>query len=366
MKHILVLLLTGLVSTAPQFNDNNNNRGVCSCNGYLNSKGQGECRSEYQGKPFCYVDPGRCPDQVASSTEGRWWSHKACQERRSSPSSEFSPADDSKVNFGDEVEEKKEETERRCSCNGLKNSRGEGECGSSYKGQAFCYVDRGSCSDETESTSSNLWWSYQACNTQEKFSPNQASTTNVVGNAINGIIDTKKKLIQGAASAIGGIINSVFTPGGSSSEKQEEDCWCESDQAPFKVGQDTIIERRGEKSNIRNRIVNRPMCEDGKIMVCKRQEEEEEEDTAPLLQPEDPVCSCNGQLNNERFGVEACESSFRGAAWCYVQPGRCRDEMTSDTTGKTWSQDACGGNVGENVETNGVHPIAPRLRLELE
>ena len=149
MKLILVLLSAGLVSTAPQFNDN---RGVCSCNGYLNSKGQGECRSEYQGKPFCYVNPGRCPDQVASSTEGRWWSHKACQERISSQSS-------------DEVEEKKEEKQRQCSCNALKNSRGEGECRSSYKGQAFCYVDRGSCSDETKSTFPNLWWSYQACST---------------------------------------------------------------------------------------------------------------------------------------------------------------------------------------------------------
>ena len=163
MKPILVLPSAGPVSTAPPFNDNNNNRGVCSCNGYLNSNEQGECGSEYQGKPFCYVNPGRCPDQVASSTEGRWWSHKACQERRSSQSSEFSPADESKVNFGDEVEEKKEEAGRRCSCNGLKNSRGEGECRSSYKGQAFCYVDRGSCSDETKSTFPNLWWSYQAC-----------------------------------------------------------------------------------------------------------------------------------------------------------------------------------------------------------
>ena len=152
MKPILVLPSAGPVSTAPPFNDNNNNRGVCSCNGYLNPgyPGHRECRSKYQGKAFCYVDPGRCPDQVASVIEGRWWSHKACQERISSQSS-------------DEVEEKKEEKQRQCSCNALKNSRGEGECRSSYKGQAFCYVDRGSCSDETKSTFPNLWWSYQAC-----------------------------------------------------------------------------------------------------------------------------------------------------------------------------------------------------------
>ena len=138
MKPILVLPSAGPVSTAPPFNDNNNNRGVCSCNGYLNPgyPGQGECRSKYQGKAFCYVDPGRCPDQAASVIEGRWWSHKACQEKQ-----------------------------WQCRCNGLKNSRGEGECRSSYKGQAFCYVDRGSCEDETKSTFPNLWWSYQACST---------------------------------------------------------------------------------------------------------------------------------------------------------------------------------------------------------
>merc|ERR1712032_1117341 len=343
MRSIIYLLSVGLVSSAPQFTSNNNYGRDCTCNGRLNSKGKGECKSEYQGRAFCYVNPGRCSDQVASSTKGQWWSHNACQTGISSHSSEFSPTDESRVNFGQEEEEKGEVKRRQCICNGLKNSRGEGECKSSYKGQAFCYVDRGSCSDELKSTSSNLWWSYQACSSQEKFF-SQAPTSNVIG----------------------GIITSVLTQGSSDTEtidKQEgeKDCWCETDQAPL------VNERRATVSSIQTRIVNRPMCGDGEVKMCRRHQEEEEElDTAPLIEDEKPVCSCNGQLNNERLGVQPCESSFRGAAWCYVQPGLCRDEITSDTTGKTWSQDACGLDLERNKGTSGVQPIAPRLQVQLE
>jgi len=340
MRSILYLFSAGLVSSAPQFSINESGQG-CNCNGRLKS-GQGECRSEYQGRAFCYVDQGRCSDQVASSTEGQWWSHDACQTRVSSQSSEFSPTDESKVNFGEvEVEEKRDESRRQCICNGLRNSRGEGECKSSYKGQAFCYVDRGSCSDEVKSTSSDRWWSYQACSSLEKFFI-QGPTSDAIENVVGGIIEEKLKLIGGATTAIlsvplaiGGIINNVLTPGNSvpnTIDRQEggKECWCESDQAPF------ISERGAGRSSILNRIVNRPQCGDGEVTVC-RDQEEREVDTAPLTQ----VCSCNGELNNENLGVQPCEGSFQGAPWCYVEPGRCRDEIISDTTGKSWSQDAC-------------------------
>jgi hypothetical protein len=178
------------------------------------------------------------------------------------------------------------------------------------------------------------------------------------------------KLIGGATNAIlnvplaiGGIIGNVLTQGNSDTDtidRQEggKDCWCESaDQAPF------ISERRrAASSNIVNRIVNRPLCGDGEEMVCR---DREEVDTAPLTQ--EPVCSCSGELNNERLGVQPCESSFQAAPWCYVEnDGRCRDEITSDTTGKSWSQDACGvDQLSNNKETNGVNPIVPRLQLQL-
>jgi len=381
MRSILYLLLAGLVSTAPQFSTNESGRG-CSCNGRLNS-GKGECRSEYQGRAFCYVDPGRCSDQVASSTQGQWWSHNACQTRVSSQSSEFSPTDESKVNFGQvEGEEKRDDSGRQCICNGLRNSRGEGECKSSYKGRAFCYVARDSCSDEVKSTSSERWWSYQACSTQEKFF-SQAPTSNAIGNAVGGIIDEKLKLIGGATNAIlnvplaiGGIINNVLTQGNSGSEfeavdREEggEECWCESEQAPLV----SVVSDDAASSSVQNRIVNQPVCRDGEVVVCRDQEVPTLPTlptlpTEPLVQQEnEPVCSCNGELNNEH-GFQPCESSFRGAPWCYVEQGRCRDGITSDTTGKTWSQDACrvGNRANNNKETNGVNPIVPRLQLQLE
>merc|ERR1712032_64585 len=109
----------------------------CSCNGQVNSKGEGECRSSYRGRPFCYTDPGVCKDEVKSTTFELWWSYQAC---------------DSKVSV-------------KCSCNGQVNSKGEGECASTYRGRPFCYTNPGVCSDEVESTTSGGgWWSYQACN----------------------------------------------------------------------------------------------------------------------------------------------------------------------------------------------------------
>merc|ERR1719264_1111381 len=70
----------------------------------------------------------------------------------------------------------------------------------------------------------------------------------------------------------------------------------------------------------------------------KEEEGEEEVETAPP-QTEDPVCSCNGELND--FGVQACGSFFFGTAWCYVELGRCTDEITNGRTGKSWSRSAC-------------------------
>jgi len=163
------------------------------------------------------VDPGKCSDQAASSTEGRWWT-------------------------------------------------------------------RGG-----ESLWEFHWWSYQAC---EEF-------------------------LSEAPTTVGGNI--------------DQHCWCESDQAPL--------------TDIRFHQ-HQPLCGVGEWMVCHGGEEEEEEDvdtveeveTAPAI-TKDPVCSCNGELND--FGVQACGSFFFGTAWCYVEPGRCTDEITNGRTGKSWSKSAC-------------------------
>jgi len=134
----------------------------CSCNGLVNSKGEGECRSTYRGRPFCYTNPGLCSDEVESTASGGWWSYKACDSNSPAATTE---KPNSQVLFPEQpiVEQ------RICKCNGRLNSRGEGECGSTYRGRAFCYVTQGLCQDEVASTADG-WWSYQACQ-QEKNKP---------------------------------------------------------------------------------------------------------------------------------------------------------------------------------------------------
>merc|ERR1712130_711475 len=142
-----------------------NKKAKCSCNGEVNSKGEGECKSKYRGRPFCYTNPGICSDQVEStSSEGGWWSYKACE---ATPPPTTTEKPNSQVLFPEQpiVEQK-----RICKCNGRLNSRGEGECGSTYRGRAFCYVEQGLCRDEVASTADG-WWSYQACQQTEKNNP---------------------------------------------------------------------------------------------------------------------------------------------------------------------------------------------------
>ena len=58
---------------------------TCSCNGIINSKGQGECQTTYKGKQFCYVDEGNCRDQKKGGSSGKFfWSYEACKNYRAS------------------------------------------------------------------------------------------------------------------------------------------------------------------------------------------------------------------------------------------------------------------------------------------
>ena len=316
-SHFFLISAVGLASPAPQYSrsvefspgDNE----ACKCNGHLDSENQGECNqwsSERQQqanalaflcrsphcnvpqlskvhreeKPFCYVDPGTCLDGVESSTEGRWrstsqgaeWSYyhrseSACEKSRSV---EFSPSDDSQVNFPSEeddrgnycwceselapfqshhqsflvdtrrgyqhvvnlpqcgagerlvcrrehgngaptrrpplptlpttstttttttprpnlptlppspptlptpsqspptlpsrdpaVEDREPLVKTTCSCNGQLNNaqRGLKACESKHQGYKWCYVEPGSCSDETISTKTGKTWSHHAC-----------------------------------------------------------------------------------------------------------------------------------------------------------------------------------------------------------
>merc|ERR1712037_794308 len=52
---------------------------ACSCNGIVNSKGQGECQTSYRGKKFCYVNEGECSDEKMGSSPDTFWSYEACE-----------------------------------------------------------------------------------------------------------------------------------------------------------------------------------------------------------------------------------------------------------------------------------------------
>ena len=52
---------------------------LCSCNGYIDSIGQGECQTTSRGKQFCYVDKGNCNDHKKAIGRNRYWSYEACK-----------------------------------------------------------------------------------------------------------------------------------------------------------------------------------------------------------------------------------------------------------------------------------------------
>eukprot|EP00090_Calanus_glacialis_P032041 TRINITY_DN5316_c0_g1_i1.p1 TRINITY_DN5316_c0_g1~~TRINITY_DN5316_c0_g1_i1.p1 ORF type:complete len:239 (-),score=49.70 TRINITY_DN5316_c0_g1_i1:80-796(-) len=52
--------------------------GSCTCNGYISTKGQGECKTKYRGKYFCYVDASAKCEKFRSSSGSRYYSFEAC------------------------------------------------------------------------------------------------------------------------------------------------------------------------------------------------------------------------------------------------------------------------------------------------
>jgi len=139
-SHFFLLSAVCLASPAPQYSRSvefsPSDNEACKCNGHLDSENQGECNRwslrvsseqhqqaifdkypivHLEERPFCYVDPDTCLDGVTSSTEGRWrstsqgaewsyyhWSQSACEK---ATSVEFSPSDDSQVNFPSEEDD---------------------------------------------------------------------------------------------------------------------------------------------------------------------------------------------------------------------------------------------------------------------
>jgi len=51
----------------------------CRCNRETSSSG-GQCKTEYKGRRWCYVDPGQgCQDERRGTSSNRLWSYQACE-----------------------------------------------------------------------------------------------------------------------------------------------------------------------------------------------------------------------------------------------------------------------------------------------
>jgi len=333
---LVVICLLHLVSPSP-ISPGGRIANFCSCNGQVNSKGEGECRSSYMGQPFCYIDPGVCKDGVKSETSEQWWSYQACDNKASV----------------------------KCSCNEQVNSKGEGECRSSYMGRPFCYIDPGVCKDGLKSTTSERWWSYQACD-------NKAS----VKCSCNGQVNSKGE--GECRSSYMGQLFCYINPGvckdgvkSTTSERWWSYQACDS-KASDKCSCNGQVNSKGLgecTSSYRGRpfcYIDRGVCKDGvksttsgggwwSYQACDNNNNSPAttgEPNSQVLFPEQPVvCKCNGQLNDR--GEGECSSSYQGRVFCYVEQGLCQDELASTADG-WWSYLAC--QQEKNVAEMTVRP----------
>ena len=257
----------------------------CRCNGEVNSKGEGECTSSYKGRLFCYTDPGVCLDAVKSTTSERWWSYQACEGK----------------------------ARTKCECNGVVNSEGGGECSSTYKGRPFCYIHPGVCEDAVKSTSSEQWWSYQACDNKV-----------AVNCSCNGQVNSKRE--GECLTTYRGRPFCYVDPGVCSDEVESttsEGWW--SYQACNNNSLDTTTTTTTSRQVLSINFPGEP-------------------------KPESRACKCNGGLNSR--GEGECSSNYRGRPFCYVTQGLCQDEVASTSDGWWWSFRAC--QQEENLPKNAL------------
>ena len=367
--NILVILATAsLVYSAAPRSLNTDKR--CSCNGLVDSRGEGQCRSSIGGRAFCYVDPGTCSDQVVSSTEGRWetvnkgfgqerqWSfhwrsHIACEEEIT----ELSTTDDlSGINFP------QRETVRRpttitttttfststtppkpeaqlCWCQPIPNYVTEVHI---FEGSGFeeniNLFERGSLESQHKSNI-NIFARSGFGNHKKSGQPQFGSGEEVFcQKRENEVVTTPRPIVEKPARdwAKGNLY-----------------CWCEPDLEAF-FARSSFRNRNiplnclpGEKMECREALhCNGVLCEvalngvdnDGR---GPRKEPRNGLDNGRQPPQQEPRCSCNGQLNNQDLQIKACGSQWYGNHWCYVDSGRCPDEIVSSKTGRAWSKAAC-------------------------
>jgi len=53
----------------------------CTCSSFIDITGGGDCRTQYKGRPWCYVEYAQC-DDVKTNQKGSLWSSSACERNK--------------------------------------------------------------------------------------------------------------------------------------------------------------------------------------------------------------------------------------------------------------------------------------------
>eukprot|EP00494_Astrolonche_serrata_P028756 UN29023 len=226
---------------------------------------------------------------------------------------------------------------QECVCAGIANDNGEGDkCTPDHHhfGLQWCYIEPNSCDD---SRSSNVLtshhWSFTACS-------GSGSTDN---------IDSNNETITEEQVCIGTMVHVVTNLDGTDICEQwchVEPDWCngttieniciENAQSCLQVG---LCTENGFKVDTGMHTVQTEFIindlENEPITFCK------EYDSSIEVQRFSAVCTCMGEEENGEGGSN-CTSNFQGHPWCFVEQGKCHDELVSPIyADREWSFEAC-------------------------
>lgn len=190
-----------------------------------------------------------------------------------------------------------------CECNGVvKKREGEeprGECKTETAGKAWCYVDRGSCSDATWSSGSQQFWSFLGCQRAK------SATKTVSGKRCMFPFTYKDQRFTSCTT----FDSDNGKPWCRTVEGQLEDC----------EGSDFIFPN-----------------------------------SSPIASSN--LCKCNGVVK-KRDGEKTrgeCKTKTEGKTWCYVASvGSCSDAQWSSASEQFWSYQACQGGLSGTLTTSG-------------
>merc|ERR1719509_2951 len=164
----------------------------CSCNGFIDKYDEGECREEFDGGYFCYVEVGSCSD--AYFFEGLYYSYEACKTKATTTKSTTTTTTTMTTTMTITTTTISPTTTTTilpgCSCNGFIDMDAGGECREEFGENGYwCYVKDGSCSDAY--FFDGLFYSYEACKTKATTTKSTTTTTTTMTTTMTITTTTK-------------------------------------------------------------------------------------------------------------------------------------------------------------------------------